>query len=253
MRVAISDLPDGERRQLVDWIAELPETVIAISALSSGAGRVSIRRGPDAPLAVLVESPLVPGEPQGFGDGEALLGLLTHTDGWTCVEVDDAIAREIEGEFANRWGLARSVVDVIHVLNEPVAVFNHPLVRQLTPGEALELPTVDHDLLADRRLAAVAAEHGRLLAGVDDGVIVGQGGSLAAGGVFADVGVHVAGGYRRQGVATACASGVCRALQNGGLRPVWSTSSENTASLAVARKLGFVESARLTFLVRGDG
>ena len=84
------------------------------------------------------------------------------------------------------------------------------------------------------------------------GVVVGQGGSLAAGLVFADVGVQVADARRRQGMATACASRACRALQNDGLIPVWGTSSENSASLAVARKLGFVETGRLTFLVRGD-
>lgn len=253
MRAAISDLSDDERRQVVDWIGERPESVIVVPALCSGAGRVSIDGGPAAPLAVLVESPLLPGEPQGFGEGEALLRLLADIDEWTCVEVEDTIAREIEGDFARRWGLARSVVDVIHVLNEPVAVVGHPLVRQLTPTEALELTTADHDLLADRRLAAAAAEHGRLFAGVDDGVIVGQGGSLAAGRVFADVGVHVAGAHRCQGVATACASRACRALQDDGLTPVWGTSSQNAASLAVARKLGFVETVRLTFLVRGDG
>jgi RimJ/RimL family protein N-acetyltransferase len=252
MRAAITDLSPDERRQVVDWIGERPETVIVVAALWSGEGRLWIDGDPAAPSAVLVESASVPGEPQGFGDGEALLQLLAEADGWSCVEVDRCLADEIEEHFASRWGPSRTVIDVIHELNEPVAVYDHPLVRRLTPTEALDLPTTDADLLPDRRLVAAAAEHGRFFAGVDDGVIIGQGGSLAAGRVFADVGVQVAGARRRQGVATACASRACQALQNDGLIPVWGTSSENAASLAVARKLGFFETARLTFLVRGD-
>ena len=65
---------------------------------------------------------MVPGEPQGFGDGEALLRLLAEADGWSCVEVDDGLADEIREEFADRWGLARTSIDVIHERNEPAAV-----------------------------------------------------------------------------------------------------------------------------------
>ncbi len=245
-------LSGDERRQLIGWIGERPETVIVVAALRSGAGRLCIDGEPAAPSAVLIESALIPGEPQGFGEGGALLRLLAATDGWTCVETSDDLAVEIEEEFAHRWGLAPSVIDVIHELTDPATVHEHPLVRQLTPTEALELPTEDDDLLPDRRLVAASAEHGHFFAAIDDGVIVGQGGSLAAGLVFADVGIHVAGARRRQGVATACASRACQAVQNDGLTPVWGTSSENTASLAVARKLGFVETTRLKFLVRAD-
>lgn len=251
MRAAITERSDDERRQLVEWIGERPETVIAVAALLSGDGRLWIDGEPAAPSAVLVESTLVPGEPQGFGDGDALLQLLAEADGWSCVEIDDRLNREIEQNFTNRWGLASRLIDVIHELNEPVAIHEHPLVRRLTPTETLELPAAEVDLIPDRRLVASAAEHGRFFAAVDDGVIVGHGGSLAAGRVFGDVSVQVAGARRRKGIATACASRACQALQGEGLTPVWGTSAENIASLAVARKLGFVETARRTYLVRG--
>lgn len=253
MRTAISDYSDDERRHVADWIGERPDTVLAVAALRSGAGRLWVDGDPRVPSAVLVESALVPGEPQGFGDGDALLRLLEEADRWTCVEVEDSLAGDIGEKFGRRWGLTQTVIDVVHEIHEPVAIYDHPLVRRLTPSEALDLPTVDADLLPDRSLAVDAAEHGRLFAAVDDGVIVGQGGSFAAGDTFADVGVHVADAHRVQGVATACASGACQALQKDGLLPVWGTSSENLASRAVARKLGFVETARLTYLLRGDG
>lgn len=141
------------------------------------------------------------------------------------------------------------MIDVVHELDVPVAVHGHPLVRGLTLAEATELPVSTAGLLPDRRLVAAACEQGRFFAAVEGGVLVGQGGSLAVGRVFADVGVHVAPSHRRQGVATACAALACQALQRDGLIPVWGTGSENTASLAVAKKLGFREVARLTFLV----
>ena len=250
MSNAISDLGVDVRRGVGDWIGERPETTIAVAALRSGRGRVWIDGDPAAPAGVLVESSLLPGEPQGFGDGASVLHLLEEAIGWSCVEVDPVLADAIGEEFERRWGVARIVVDVIHVLRELVAEIGHSLVRPMTPAEALELPAVTDDLLPDRRLVAAAAERGWFFAAVEHGVIVGQGGSLAAGSVFADVGVHVGSGHRRDGIATACASGVCAALQAEGLVPVWGTSSENVASLATACRLGFVELARLHYLVR---
>jgi hypothetical protein len=250
MSNSIGDLGADARRGIGDWIGERPETTIVVAALRSGRGRVWIDGDPVAPAGVLVESVLLPGEPQGFGDGAAVLRLLREAIGWSCVEVDSVLAAAMGEEFERRWGVARIVVDVIHVLREPVAELGHPLVRPMTPAEALEVPAIADDVLPDRRLVAAAAERGWFFAAVEHGVIVGQGGSFAAGSVFADVGVHVGSGHRRDGIATACASGVCAALQAEGLVPVWGTSSENTASLATACRLGFVEVARLRYLVR---
>lgn len=202
------------------------------------------------PAGLLVESSLLPGEPQGFGAGAAVLRLLHQAVDWTCVEVGEQLATEIGDEFARTWGVASTVVDVFHACWEPTAEFDHPLVRQLTPQAALELPQVSSDLLPDRRLAAAAAERGRLFGAIERGVLVGQGGSLAACASFADVGVHVSPDRRGDGIATACASRTCIALQSEGLVPVWSTSAENAASLAIAGKLGFVEVDRLRYLIR---
>lgn len=225
--MAITHLSQDQRSHLIDWIGERPETVIAVAALRSCAGRVGLDGPFGAPSAALVESALVPGEPQAFGDSRAVLGLLADTDGWTCV-------------------------DVVHRLDGPIPIHEHQLVRRLTPTEALELRAAEDDLLPDRHLVAAAAERRAVFAVVDGGVVVGYGGALAAGTRDAGVGVHVAGARRRRGIATACAAQACRSVQGSGLVPVWSTASDNAASLAVARKLGFVETVRLRFLLRGE-
>lgn len=66
MEVAIGDGGREVGRNIADWIGERPETVIPVAALLTGEGRVWIEGDPAAPDAVLVESPLVPGEPQGL-------------------------------------------------------------------------------------------------------------------------------------------------------------------------------------------
>ncbi len=211
MTADISNLPLPDRLALADWIGERPDTVLVVAALQCGHGRVWLWGKPAAPTAALLESGLTPGEPQGFGDGEALLGLLRVAHQWSGVEVNEVLSDAIAADFDDHWGPTAHVVDVVHVLEQPVQVRPHSMVRQL-----------------------------------------GHGSSMATGSRFADVGVHVAEGYRQMGIATAAASMACHGLQADGPVPVWGTGSYNAASLRVAEKLGFVEVARLRFLVRGD-
>lgn len=246
----IADLPFDERAALCDWIGERAETVLAVGALLSGHGRVWFLGDPLAPAAVLVESGLVPGEPQGFGNGDALLDLLAHADSWGCVEAEAPLAQQLSNEFDRRWGLAKTVIDVVHELKTQAKVSAHPLVRRLSALDARHLEAASPGVLPDRELLVAAAEIGRVFAAVNGNVIVGHGSSLAASRAFADVGVHVAEAFREQGIATATASLACQAVQQAGLTPVWGAGSENAASLRVANKIGFVEVARLAFLVR---
>jgi GNAT superfamily N-acetyltransferase len=247
---AIAELPLAERAALCDFIGERAETVLASAALLSGHGRVWFQGDAQNPAAVLVESALVPGEPQGFGDDEPLLELLSFADAWTCVEVDSTVADRVSTEFDRRWGLAQTVIDVVHELRTAARTSTHPLVRCLTGAEAEKLEAVSQDVLPDRALAVAAAELGRVFAAVDGNQIVGHGSSMAASRSFADIGVHVTEAFREQGIATAAASLACRAVQDAGLTPVWGAGSENAASLRVAEKIGFREVARLVFLVR---
>lgn len=256
----MNDGPDGRwtRRStddaaaVADWIGERPATVIAVSALRAGQARWWIDGDPAAPLATLVEPAILPGELLGVGDGETLMTLLERAEGWWCVELESGTATGLAEPFGRRWGRAPAVPDLVHRLDRPVEVFDHRSVRPLSADEAYRLPLSHPGLLPDRHLAAAAAELGRLVGAVEDGVVVGRASSLAVGTTFADVGVHVDGAHRRQGIATACASLLCRRLQGERLVPVWSTSSTNLASLHTAARLGFVEVDRLTYLVRGD-
>jgi hypothetical protein len=94
---AVSDLPPRDRLRLAEWIGERPETVLAVHGLLSGDGRVWLHGTSASPAAALVESRLVPAEPQGFGDAGALIDLLSVAGRWERVEVDAALAEAIAG------------------------------------------------------------------------------------------------------------------------------------------------------------
>lgn len=208
---------------------------------------------PNQPEAIVIESPLVPGEPQGFGKPSSILELLDRADGWSSIELDPGTASNLEADFDRRWGLVCTVTDVVHRLDEPVRVRRHPRVGPLTPSALRGLAHKEVGMLPDNRpVVEAAASAGWLFGTIDGDTLVGRAGVLAAGARYADVGVHVAEQYRRQGIAVSAASRACDAVQRSGLTPVWGTGSQNEASLAVAMRLGFVEVERLTYLVRGS-
>jgi hypothetical protein len=78
---AYADLDARERAALVTFIGESASSVLAVHALLDSQGRVWTRGDPARPTAVLIESPLVPGEPQGSGDPATILELLDEADG----------------------------------------------------------------------------------------------------------------------------------------------------------------------------
>ena len=54
-----------------------------------------------------------------------------------------------------------------------------------------------------------------------------------------DIGVITESAHRRRGLSTACAAALVADIRARGRIPSWNTSPDNTASLAVAARLGF--------------
>jgi ribosomal protein S18 acetylase RimI-like enzyme len=222
-------------------VEERPASVLAVHALRSGLGRSWSNDG-----AVLVEPALVSGEPMAYGEPDAILELLEEADGWTCVEVASEVVDAMRDRFDARWGLAREVTDVIHVLDGPPVPHEHPLVRRL---DDLDLDDPD-GVLPERAVTGPAVALGRVFGAVDGRRLLGHGSSFASGERYADIGVHVAESARRQGIAVAAAASACRAVQADGLVPIWGCGAHNDASMATAAALGFREVERLVYLVR---
>jgi RimJ/RimL family protein N-acetyltransferase len=57
---------------------------------------------------------------------------------------------------------------------------------------------------------------------------------------YEDIGIVTEPEYRGLGLSEACAGLLCADIRERGRRPSWTTSPDNTASLRVAEKLGFV-------------
>jgi RimJ/RimL family protein N-acetyltransferase len=148
----------------------------------------------------------------------------------------------------------RYLMDIYHTLDRPVVVVSHPSVRYLTGEDFDLLNTAPPDI---RGACLGIGTFERLFeAGIIAGVVVGGelvavASTWAVSERYADLSVVTAGPWRGRGLATACASLVAAVIQRSGRVPVWSTGEDNVASLRVARKLGFEEVGRRTYVIVG--
>jgi RimJ/RimL family protein N-acetyltransferase len=189
----------------------------------------------------------------GFGpDVESLGRVLRGLPDWSCVCVEDATARRLGPILeAQLERPVRYLMDIYHTLEQPVATGSHPSARCLT-GEDLDLLTV---ALFDIQEACLGfgiferlLEVGIVAGAVVDGELVAVATTWAVSERHADLSVVTAGPWRGRGLATACAGLVAAGLRRSGRVPVWSTGEDNMASLRVARKLGFEEVGRRTYV-----
>jgi predicted GNAT family acetyltransferase len=95
--------------------------------------------------------------------------------------------------------------------------------------------------------------HGIAACAIVAGQIVSFAHTYARSERHADIGVATVEAWRGRGFGTAAASLVARRVQEAGQTPVWSTGEDNAASLRVARKIGFTQVSRRTYLVLARG
>jgi predicted GNAT family acetyltransferase len=89
---------------------------------------------------------------------------------------------------------------------------------------------------------------GAVAGAVIEGELVAVASTWAVSEKHADLAVVTAGPWRGRGLATACSGLVAAGVRRSGRVPVWSTGEDNLASLWVARKLGFEEVGRRTYV-----
>ena len=242
---------DGIRR-LVETIDETPETVIPIHLLTQGTCKAYAVGDPASSDAVVVQSDSLREEPFGLGrDAQGLWELLRHLDDWTVVDVSPDVAlrlgvliRDATGKRVCYYG------DVYHTLTAPAPLIDEPAVRELTRDDMGLLEAAGVDGADFRGGLSALLEEGAVAGPVVDGRIVGTAQTAAITARYADIGVSTDEPWRGRGFATAAASIVARRVQEKGRTPVWSCGEDNMASLRVARKLGFEEVSRLTYVIR---
>jgi RimJ/RimL family protein N-acetyltransferase len=175
-------------------------------------------------------------------------------EGWHCVLVSQECAPLLGACIERATGHdVRYYGGVLYALTTPVPPFWHEAVRRLTPDDAALLEA-SPETWQELHGSGWATTQQMLQEGAAAGAVVE--GQLAAIAYtcartprHAEVAVYTLRSWRRRGPASATASLVCRQIQEEGQTPVWSTGDDHLASQRVARKLGFAEVARRTYVI----
>lgn len=249
----LSQLDPSEYESLFQSLADTPETVIAGHQLRHGLCDAYAEGGSSRHDAVVLR-PLHPSdELAGFGsDVESMGRVLRCLPDWSCVNLDDGIARRLGPILETNLGHpVRYIVDLYYTLDRPVVLGSHELVRYVT-REDLDLLTAASVEIREACLGFGTFERlleaGIVAGAVIDGELAAVGSTWAMSARYADLAVVTAGPWRGRGLATACAGLVAAAIQRSNRVPVWSTGEDNVASLRVARKLGFKEGGSRTYV-----
>jgi GNAT acetyltransferase len=247
-------LDPSECVALIRAVGDTPETVIAVHQLRHGLCEAYVEAGSGRHDAVILRPIRPSDELTGFGsDVEALGQVLRGLTDWSCVSVEDGIARRLGPLLEAQLGRpVHYIQDIYHTLERPVVVGSRPSVRYLT-GENIDLLT---SAPPDIRAACLGfgtyerlVNAGFVAGAVIGGELVAVASTWAVSDRHADLSVVTAGPWRGRGLVTACAGLVVAAIRRSGRVPVWSTGEDNVASLRVARKLGFEEVGRRTYVI----
>jgi GNAT superfamily N-acetyltransferase len=246
-------LDPPECEALIRALSDTPETVIAVHQLRHGLCEAYAEAGAGHHDAVVLRPSRPSDELMGFGRDVESLGLvLRGLEGWSCVCVEDGIVHRLGLTLEAQLGHpVRYIMDIYHTPERPVVAGSHPSVRYLTWEDIDLLSAAPLDIRGaclgfgtfERLLAAGVA-----VGAVIDGGLVAVASTWAVSEKYGDLAVVTAGSWRGRGLATACAGLVAEGIQRSGRVPVWSTGEDNLASLRVARKLGFEESGRRTYI-----
>jgi RimJ/RimL family protein N-acetyltransferase len=255
---SIHELKPEQLPLLADAQGDGPETLQSVHVLRRNLCRAYIAGDParfDAHTpgwGAIIQSQEWPEEPTGFGaDAGLLWSLLQMVEGWTCLLVDSACAPALAQIMSSELRQPlRTLEDITHLLTKPAPDYRHPAVRRLTLADLDLLEATPLELRSGLWASPrQMIEEGIVACAIVADQIVATALVTALSPRYAEIGVYTLGTHRRQGYATAAASLVARAIQAMGRIPLWGAGAHNAASLRLARKLGFVEVSRRTYLI----
>lgn len=241
-----------ECRILANALGDTAETVDSVHLLRRGTCKAYVAGNPSRFDGAIVQSNDWPTEPEGFGaDPQVLWKLLKSVRGWTCVLVDSECAPVLGKIIEREMGVrVRYLEAVHHVLTKPVLAFHNEAVRQLALGD-LELLQSAPSEFSDNLWGSPRAllSEGIVACAIVSQKVVASAFTAARSERYADIGAYTHKDCRCRGFATAAASIVAKKVQEAGQTPVWGAREDNSPSLQVARKLGFNEVFRRTYVI----
>ena len=233
------------------FLGDRPQTVLPYHGLVTGRCDAWIAGEADEPRAILVRTHFVPTEPFGFGrDAAALCEMVLSIDGWTTLNVGDALLQTMPAALSAATGrCVRQYGDLYNVFVQTGQKFVDPAVRLLTSKDHESLATAEAPVAPQNtKLVPLILNEGLCAAAVIDDRIVARAYAYAVTPMHADLSVATLPSHRNRGLVTACASLLIEKLQAHKLTPVWSTGQDNAASQRIAAKLGFVPTTARVYL-----
>jgi hypothetical protein len=127
-------LDPTECEALIRALGDTPETVIAVHQLRHGLCQAYAEVRSDRHDAVVLRPSRPSDELVGLGsDVESLGQILRGLSDWSCVCVEDGIARRLGPILEADLGRPiRYLMDLYHTMERPVVAGSHPSVRDLT-------------------------------------------------------------------------------------------------------------------------
>jgi RimJ/RimL family protein N-acetyltransferase len=237
-------VPTAEWSALRPWFQpERPGPLVFEHVLTSGRGRCLADRWPEprAVLAETAENYTLRGDPGALTDADidAITGLVEAPPEWL-----PRLRNSDPGLGVWQRVVAALPADAVAAPSAPRKAHRAgTAVRKLTPADAAALAALPEDIAwiheswgGVEPVLAAGVAHGAVV----DGEIVSVAVAFFQGRAYEDIGVVTAKGYRRAGLSAACAAAVVADIRARGRVPSWTTSPDNTGSLAVAAQLGFV-------------
>jgi len=214
---------------------ELPGPVIFAHIRYSGVGRCLVDRWPD-PRVVLAQTSgnySIRGNPDAIDNSalDDLTGFVEAPPAW------ESMLRRIDPGVA-MWNRVVAVLPAAASTPPP-----DPRVRRLTAADTEAVGQLHPKLswICDTWGGpAGLAGSGMAWAAFDVGTPVAVAVPFFVGELFEDIGVVAHPAHRRQGLARSCASAVVTDIRRRRHTPTWTTSPDNTGSLGVAARLGFM-------------
>ena len=248
-------LDPSECEALIRALGDTPETVIAVHQLRHGLCQAYSEAGSDHHDAVVLRPSHPSDELVGFGPRRRVAGagapgpprLVLRARGGR----DRTSARSDPG---GRSGAADPLPDGYLSHDGTARRGQLAPVGPVLDGRGLDLldrgPARHPGGLPGVRDLERLLQDGAVAGAVIDGELVAVASTWAVSERYRRPGGRNCGPWRGQGMATACAGLVAAGIQRSGRVPVWSTGEDNVASLRVARKLGFGEVGRRTYVIR---
>jgi RimJ/RimL family protein N-acetyltransferase len=220
---------------LRDWfVPDRPGPLVGLHVLQTGSGASFVDRWPQ-PRALLVETTdncSLAGDPAALHAED----LPDRLRGF--VDAPETFVPLLHAAFPQMRAWDRVIFE------QPVSPPSEVrVVRRLTPADVHHLWALspyDRWICKTWGGPAGLASSGHAWGAFVDGRLRSVACTFFVGDRYEDIGVVTEAPFRGQGLSVACARALCEEVHRRGRRPSWTTSPDNTASLRVAEKLGFV-------------